>query len=209
MKTSVQKIIIKKVADHDLVDELVQIHMQSFKGFFLTSLGTGFLKKMYLGFIDEPHSDVYIAKKKDDIVGFLAYSYDLSGLYRYLLCKNLLAFGWYAFCAFLRKPSIMFKLFRAFLKPSESCRDEKYVELSSIAVLPTVQNCGVGHLLLETLKSEIDFEQYEYLKLETDAENNIEANCFYVKNHFLLFNTYQTAEGRKMNEYRYTTANDT
>ena len=56
---------------------------------------------------------------------------------------------------------------------------------------------------ISKLKEDVDFNAFEYIALETDAENNEAANKFYLKNGFTLANEYQTREGRKMNEYRY------
>ena len=49
----------------------------------------------------------------------------------------------------------------------------------------------------------MDFAKYAYITLETDAVDNEEVNRFYQKNGFTLARTYETREGRKMNEYRY------
>ena len=50
----------------------------------------------------------------------------------------------------------------------------------------------------------MDFNNYSYINLETDAEGNDGVNRFYVKNGFKLEREFITAEGRRMNEYRFT-----
>ena len=95
------------------------------------------------------------------------------------------------------------RLVRAFLKPSESVREEKYVELASIGVRPDCKSGGVGSVLIDALKERVDFSEFAYITLETDAVDNETANKFYVKNGFSLEREYETHEGRKMNEYRY------
>ena len=57
--------------------------------------------------------------------------------------------------------------------------------------------------MIDKLKSMVNFDDYAYILLETDADNNVAANNFYLKNGFLLSNSYVTKEGRKMNEYHY------
>ena len=186
------------------IQQIVDIHMRAFSGFFLTFLGAGFLRQMYSSYCEHPQSGLLAAMDESgDPVGFLAYSADLSGLYKYMIKRHVFSFGWYAFCAFLRKPAIFIRLFRAFLKPGESKRQEAYVELSSIGVSPDVMNGGVGSLLISELKKRVDFNVYRYITLETDAVDNEKANCFYQKNAFRLVRTFETPEGRKMNEYRY------
>ena len=49
----------------------------------------------------------------------------------------------------------------------------------------------------------MNFDEYEYINLETDALNNDSVNRFYQKNGFVLSKTYVTDEGREMNEYRF------
>ena len=82
-------------------------------------------------------------------------------------------------------------------------KKEKYVELASICVEPTLNGKGIGTRLIDYLKSITDFDTYEYINLETDADHNDPANQFYIKNDFILQRQYVTAEGRRMNEYRF------
>ncbi len=42
----------------EYVDNIVDIHMKTFTGFFLTFLGEGFLKHLYKGFIKHNESNV-------------------------------------------------------------------------------------------------------------------------------------------------------
>jgi ribosomal protein S18 acetylase RimI-like enzyme len=185
------------------VDEIVKIHMHTFTGFFLTFLGKGFLKTLYTGFMTHPQSGVIIALENNKPVGFCAYSEDLSGFYKYLLKKKLPQFAWYATGAFFRNPKVLFRLLRAFTYSDESKRTESYVELSSIGVSPDVKHMGIGSLLIKKLFDITNAEQFEYIKLETDRDNNAVANNFYQKNGFILDHSYETPEGRRMNEYRY------
>ena len=186
------------------IDEIVNIHLATFKGFFLTFLGAGFLRQMYRSYSEFTDSGILIAQEDENVVGFLAYSGDLSGLYKYMIRKRLLSFAWYAMGAFIRKPKVFMRLLRAFLKPGESKRPEKYIELASIGVDPTMKSKGIGSQLIIYFKNIVDFDLYKYIKLETDAVANEAANHFYIKNGFELANTYSTPEGRLMNEYRYT-----
>ncbi|MBQ8398699.1 MAG: GNAT family N-acetyltransferase [Clostridia bacterium] len=197
---------IKEVSQNDkeILDQIVQIHIDTFQGFFLTFMGKGFLKQMYRSYCLHEVSGLYAALDENDVpLGFLAYSGDMSGLYRYMIKTRLIQFAWYSFGAFLRKPKVFMRLVRAFLKPSESKREEKYVELSSIGVRPDAKSKGIGSALIKELKETVDFSDYAYINLETDAVNNEGANRFYEKNGFALERTFVTHEGRRMNEYRF------
>lgn len=185
------------------LNRIVDIHINTFKGFFLTFLGKGFLRVLYQGFESHKYSGLLIAKDNKLIVGFLAYSENISDFYRYLLNTKLLSFVWYSLGAVIRRPTILVRLLKALFKPSESKRTENYIELSSIGIVPEMKEKGIGSKLIFELKRKFDNNKFAYIELNTDAENNESANSFYVKNGFVLFETYETAEGRKMNEYRW------
>ena len=198
--------IIREIGkdEKNIIDRVVKIHLDTFEGFFLTFMGEGFLKQMYSSYCAHGESGLLAAFDDDgSVVGFLAYSGDMSGLYKHMIKKRLVPFAWYSLGAFLRKPKVFMRLIRAFLKPSESEREEAYMELASIGVDPNVKSKGVGSALVDKLKEITDFSKYAYITLETDAENNEGANKFYCKNGFSLIREYATHEGRKMNEYRF------
>lgn len=196
---------IRKIdnTENRIINDVVSIHLDTFTGFFLTFMGRGFLNLMYRSYAEYQDSGILVAFEEDKPVGFLAYSGDLSGLYKYMIKKRLIPFAWYSLGAFFRKPTVFMRLVRAFLKPSETKREEKYVELASIGVSPSVKSKGVGSQLIDALKAQVDFDKYDYITLETDAVNNDGANHFYKKNGFVLSREYITHEGREMNEYRW------
>ena len=196
---------IRKIenTEKDTINDIVSIHLNTFTGFFLTFMGRGFLNLMYRSYAEYKDSGILLAIEEEKPVGFLAYSGDLSGLYKYMIKKRLIPFGWYSLGAFFRKPTVFMRLVRAFLKPGETMREEKYVELASIGVDPNVKSKGVGSQLIDALKAQVDFSEYAYITLETDAVNNEGANHFYQKNGFVLEREFETNEGRKMYEYRW------
>ena len=189
--------------EKDILNHVVSIHLSTFKGFFLTFMGRGFLRLLYRSFVEYRDSSVLVAFEKETPVGFLAYTGDLSGLYKYMIKKRLVAFAWYSFGAFLRKPTVFMRLVRAFLKPGEAKRQEKYIKLASIGVEPQFTSKGVGSKMIDTLKDAVDFNEYEYIALDADAVDNEGTNYFYRKNGFTVEREFETHEGRKMFEYRY------
>lgn len=196
---------IRKIScnDKDIIKSVVDIHIKTFTGFFLTFMGKGFLKQMYASYCMHDNSELLVAIENDVPVGFCAYSSEMSSLYKYMIKTKLMPFAWYSLGAFFRKPAVFMRLIRAFLKPSESKREESYVELASIGVSPEAKSNGIGTKLINYVKNDVDFNRFEYICLETDAIDNDTVNSFYVKNGFELERTYETHEGRKMNEYRY------
>ena len=192
-----------KSEEKELINDIVSIHLNTFTGFFLTFMGRGFLNQMYRSYCDHDESGLLVAEEDGKAVGFLAYSGNFSGLYKFMITTRLIPFGWYSVGAFFRRPSAFMHIIKAFLKPSEVKREEKYVELSSIGVDPTIKSKGVGSLLIDELKKIVDFNKFAYITLETDAVNNDGAIHFYEKNGFVRERMYETDEGRKMYEYRF------
>ncbi|MGN1158074.1 MAG: GNAT family N-acetyltransferase [Agathobacter sp.] len=192
-----------KSDEKELINEIVTIHLNTFTGFFLTFMGRGFLNQMYRSYCNHDESGLLVAEDNGKAVGFLAYSGNFSGLYKFMIKTQLVPFGWYSLGAFFRRPSAFMHIIKAFLKPSEVKREEKYVELSSIGVDPAVKSKGVGSLLIDELKKIVDFNKFAYITLETDAVNNDGAIHFYEKNGFVRERMYGTDEGRKMYEYRF------
>ena len=188
--------------DQEHIRELAVLHSKAFPGFFLTQLGTPFLQILYKGYLDDPNSGIIVAED-NGIIGFIAYSNDYSGFYKRLIKEKVIQFAWCSFLAVLRHPSFIKRILGAFTKSDSVVKKEKYVELASICVDPSIEGKGVGSALINYLKSLVDFEKYAYLNLETDAENNEKAIRFYKKNGFIKEREFVTPEGRAMIEFRY------
>ena len=193
---------LKEKINND-IDYIAELHKRAFPTFFLSQLGIPFLRTLYSCYIEDSDSGVIVAEENNCIVGFIAFSFDYSRFYKELIKKHLIKFALCSFGAALRHPTFIKRLFGAFSKSDSVRKPEKYVELASICVDPQVEGNGVGSLLIDHLKSIVDFEAYDYINLETDAMNNDRVNSFYIKNGFVLERSFVTNEGRLMNEYRY------
>lgn len=180
-----------------------RLHMKAFPDFFLTQLGFSFLNTLYTGYAEDDKSGIIVAEINNRIIGFIAYSNDYSGFYKGLMKNHIIKFALCSAGAAIRHPSFIKRLFGAFKKSDSVAKKEKYVELASICVDPKIKSKGLGSALISYLKGIVDFNEYAYINLETDADGNDGVNKFYVKNGFVLLRQYETAEGRKMNEYRY------
>nr|WP_297705275.1 GNAT family N-acetyltransferase [uncultured Butyrivibrio sp.] len=153
--------------------------------------------------MEDEDSGIIVAEDDDNLVGFIAYSNDYPRFYKGLMKHHLLKFAFCSVGAAIKHPSFIRRLWGAFKKSDSVVKSERYVELASICVNPCIENRGIGTQLIDYLKSIVDFNTYAYINLETDADGNDNVNSFYVKNGFKLERTYTTAEGRRMNEYRY------
>lgn len=189
--------------DIGLIGDLANLHLKAFPSFFLTQLGFSFLKTLYQGYLDDQDSGIIVAEKNEKVEGFVAYSNDYPKFYKNLIRHKIISFAWCSFLAAIRHPSFVRRLFGAFKKSDSVVKTEKYVELASICTDPAVEGQGIGTALIKYLISKIDFSEFVYINLETDADGNDRANRFYQKNGFILARQYITPEGRKMNEYHY------
>ena len=191
-------------AGSDYIKTIAELHKKAFPTFFLTQLGVPFLRTLYNGYMEDKDSGIIVAEEKGKLVGFIAYSNDYPQFYKGLIKNHLMKFAFCSFAAAIRHPSFIKRLLGAFKKSESVVKEEKYVELASICVDPGIESKGVGSQLIDYLKGIVDFNNYSYINLETDAEGNDGVNRFYVKNGFKLEREFITAEGRRMNEHRFT-----
>ena len=182
---------------------IAELHKRAFPEFFLTQLGTGFLKTLYKGYMEDMESGIIVAEESNTIVGFIAYSNDYPRFFKGLIKHHLPKFAICSLVAVIRHPSFTKRLLWAFKKSDSVRKEERYVELASICVEPKINGHGIGTQLIDALKAKVDFSQYDYINLETDAHNNEHAISFYEKNGFVKEREYTTNEGRLMIEYRY------
>ncbi|WP_416327832.1 GNAT family N-acetyltransferase, partial [[Eubacterium] hominis] len=181
---------IMLIKDNYFLNDIVEIHLNTFQNFFLSELGKGFLKTLYTGYIEDEESGILIAKENDKAIGFIAFSNNYSDFFKNLIKNKLLRFGFFSCVAIIKNPKIIKKLLGAFNKSNEVKKDKAYVELASIGVSPDYKNQGVGSLLIKKLIEITDFKKYAFISLETDAINNENVNRFYKKNGFILYKKY-------------------
>ena len=189
--------------DRNLIPSLALLHKAAFPSFFLTQLGIPFLKTLYTGYLEDAESGIIVAEEDNRVIGLIAYSKDYPKFYKGLIKHHIIKFAFCSLGAAIRHPSFIKRLLGAFKKSESVVKTERYVELASIGVDPNCKSKGIGSALISYLKKQIDFSKFAYINLETDAVDNDAANRFYVKNGFILEREFTTAEGRKMNEYRF------
>lgn len=190
---------IKKAMPED-VDGIVDIHLEAFKHFFLSSLGKRFLKLYYLSFIQCGKGVVLCAKKDGKLVGFSACSYKSRGFNSNLIKKNLFKYGIEAVILLFTKPGALIRLAKNMNKESSDVAvkdDGQYAELYSIAVNPTCQGEGVGRLLLTATENEVANHNNK-VSLTTDYFNNDKTIAFYKALGYENFYEFITYPNRKM-----------
>jgi len=180
---------------------VVDIHLRSFQGFFLTFMGSGFLTLLYSSTIGDPSGIAIISENEGRITGFVSGTTQPAGFYTRLLKNHLFGFAWNSLQGFVRKPGILPRLLRAFSMPGQPLPVENCATLMSIAVDPDFQGQGIGKLLVKAFLDEAHARGSQHVNLTTDAVNNDATNHFYQTLGFELFREYTTPEGRSMNEY--------
>lgn len=181
--------------------DVVEVHMQSFKDFFLTFLGKKFLRLYYNGIVNYENAIKFVYIKDDRIVGFVVGTSNPQGFYSRLLKQDWLRFSVASLGAICRKPSVIRRIVRAFSHPSENPIGDDVAGLFSIGVLPELQGTGVGKSLVQMFLEEAKKRCCKKVFLTTDSENNDAVNAFYQKLGFKIEREYITPEGRRMNEY--------
>ncbi|MBI5387440.1 MAG: GNAT family N-acetyltransferase [Verrucomicrobia bacterium] len=184
------------------IDEVVRIHLQSFPSFFLSFLGSRFLREFYSSFLVDPTGVGYVVIDDDGkVVGAVVGPVDPRGYF-----QRLLKHRWWAFCvasigAVLRRPTIIPRLWQALFYRGESPGGAGRALLSSIAVAPAAQGCGAGRLLVQAWLAEAWRRGASGAYLTTDTEANEAVNRFYCGLGWALETSYVTREGRRMNRY--------
>lgn len=184
------------------VDAMVKVHMDAFKGFFLTSLGPRFLRELYLDFVDGPETVCLTAYDEDGLCGFVVGPTAPRHFFRNLLARRGFLFCLWAVPALLRHPSVVAKrLFGAvFYRGTEPEQLQGGALLSSLAVTPRCAGKGVGSRLVKEFVQETMVRGARFVYLITDRDGNDAVNRFYVGAGFQLETSFQV-RGRWMNRY--------
>ena len=185
------------------VDNLVSIHLEAFRGFFLSFLGRSFLYVLYSFIQSDSKSISMVAERIHDkrIVGFVVGALEPSSFYRRAIRSRVLTFAVSAVPALLRDPRILGHLIRALAKPKEMEAVPADCELMSIAVLPEYANKGIGRKLEAAFTNEALRHGAHSVTLTTDKLNNDVVNKFYERCGYVVYDSFVTPEGREMNRY--------
>ena len=190
--------IIRKATKND-VDTIVEIHLNAFEGFFLTSLGAEFLRFYYSCFVRSNETVTMIAEENGVIYGFSASSKFCKGFNSRLIKSNLIAFGLLSFKLLLIKPISLLRLVKNLSKKGENVIDnEDYAELYSIGVCKSAQGKGVGKMLLLKSEQVMKEEGVTRVSLTTDFDNNEQAVGFYHSMGYETLYEFVTYPNRKM-----------
>ena len=189
---------IRKATIND-VNTIVKIHLDAFKGFFLTSLGSQFLKFYYSCFIKSDETVTMVAEEDGVIYGFSASTKVCKGFNSRLIKSNFLAFVMLSLKMLFTTPKSLLRLVKNLTKKGDSVEDdEDYAELYSIGVSKAAQGKGVGKLLLAESERIMKSEGVQRVSLTTDFYNNEKTVGFYNSMGYETFYEFVTYPNRKM-----------
>ena len=182
-----------------LVKEVVDVHLSAFPNFFLSTLGTGFLRTYYRCFVEHKNGNLIVATMDDKVVAFAAATSECRGFNTSLLKKILFAFGCRFLVLLFTKPMAIVHLANNMTKTSEEVEDnEDYAELYSIGTIAVVQGKGIGTKLMERLEVRLKKQGVEKVSLTTDYVDNDATLSFYKKNGYEVLYEFLTYPNRKM-----------
>ncbi len=184
------------------IPSVVDVHLQAFQNFFLSSLGHAFLQELYTSILNDPSGMSYVAIVEGQLIGFVAGTDQPAGFYRRLIKQRWWRFGLASILPVLRQPTIIPRLLRAFTMPQQVARGDQIATLMSIAVLPETQGQQLGKKLVSAFLEECRRREINQVNLTTDRLKNDFVNEFYLRMGFQCINSFTTLEGREMNEYQ-------
>lgn len=191
---------LRKMELYD-VNQVVNVHLASFQGFFLTFLGPRFLTSLYAYIASSPDGVGYVSIDRGRVVGFVCGSMQPSGFYRRLLFRRWRQVIFSVLLAVIRNPAIAPRLVWRVITPPQASTEPGTATLMSIALLPEYQNKGIGKALVQEFLNEMQQRGMQRVNLTTDRDGNDAVNAFYHHLGFQLVRSFVTPEGRWMNEY--------
>ncbi|MFS8083538.1 MAG: GNAT family N-acetyltransferase [Ginsengibacter sp.] len=189
---------IKKIEKEDL-PQVVNVHKDSFKGFFLTDLGDHFLT-VYYDCVRRDKKGILVGLyNESELCGFFAATTQSNGFNKQLIMKNLLQFSFIGFRLLFTQISSLARLFKNFTKTNKNCHDDgDYAELLSIGVSVNKQGQGIGKKLLIEFERQMLLRGCSSLSLTTDFNNNEKAIQFYRGLGYEIYYDFITYPNRKM-----------
>ena len=102
--------MIIRIATTKDVPQIVNIHMNAFEGFFLTTLGRSFLCFYYNAFVNSKDGIVLCAVADNEVYGFAAATKQCKGYNSNLIKTNFISFIWLAIKILFTRPSALIRL---------------------------------------------------------------------------------------------------
>jgi len=178
---------------------VAQLHIKGISTGFISSLGQEFVAALYEAIAEDENSFGFVAVENDNVLGFIAFTTNLSKLYRYVALKK-----GFKFAFVLIQKMFSLKVFKKIwdnkVYPSKMKKmNLPDAELLSIAVAPDGRGRGIAKQLVDAGFEECRKRHIEKVKVLVAADNEA-ANKLYKKCGFEL-NTQIDSHGIRSNVY--------
>lgn len=194
--------IISRPVKISEINQVVNVHLNAFEGFFLTSLGKHFLMTYYRAIANHPSGLIIGCFENNELLGFCAATKLSKGFNFNLVKDNLLIFLWEGCRLIFSRPKALIRLFENFTKTDNNFSDKgEYCELLSICILKNEQGRGLSKTLLSQLESRLKNDNQKRLSLTTDYYNNEKAINLYKSSGYSVMYEFIAYPNRKM--YRF------
>jgi GNAT superfamily N-acetyltransferase len=191
-------IIINKLDESD-INDVVILHLNSFNGFFLTSLGKPFLIVFYKSILLSDNGICIGAFSEKKLIGFAIGTKNNTGFYMSLIKKNFLLMTYKALPKLIFNPSNIKRLIVS-LSNAGQPTFKNIPSLLSICVAPNQTSKGVGKRLLLAYENQVKNQGFKEIILTTDFHDNDKVNMFYLNNNYVCAQ-FVFQGNRKMNLY--------
>lgn len=176
-----------------------QIHMQAFKGFFLSTLGFSFLCTYYFSCLKSKRTIAICAYTPDEkIIGFASGSLISKGYHKNIFFSSFFRFGISLIKVVFSRPHSILRLINNLDKNNTVEDKGDYSELLSIAILPDYKGKGIGKNMLSVFEQEVFTRDGNRIALTTDFFNNESVIEFYEKSGYETFYHFTTYPNRRM-----------
>ena len=163
------------------IRQVAELHVSCLNTGFLSQLGSGFLFYLYKAMSKSTASDLVIAKKRDEVVGFITGSSSLKPIYSYMM-KHYFIQIFFNILPHLFNISKVKKIIEiiSYSENKNSKNNFPEIELLSLVVSEQARRMGIAKKLFDELV--IQFKQREVSDFKIVVGENLEgAQRFYEK----------------------------
>jgi ribosomal protein S18 acetylase RimI-like enzyme len=181
------------------LNQIVQVHLTAFPGYFLSKLGPNFLKVYYRSIIRSKNGiSLVIIEKTGEVVGFCVGSKQSLGFHTSLIKNNFPDYLLASLVIIASNPINIIRLIKNLNKKSSSADNGLYSEVLSIAVSPKFKAKGLGNKLLTNFENMALGYGCTEISLTTDFYNNDRIINFYFKCGYAVMDIFFAYPNRKM-----------
>lgn len=181
--------------------QVVNVHLEAFPGFFLTSLGPRFLEVMYRALLTGPGAVFLVAETESGVIeGFAVGMARNVPRDRSLALKGLPSFLLAVIPAVARNPVLVTRRLAAqmFSRNAQPVFPVGAAVLRSIGVRPQMKGGGAAGRLLTAFEAQAHAKGASSVALTTDALHNERAIGFYTKQGYSAWQEFEQHGSRRM-----------